>query len=279
MYQTVWKNCQSSVCQLNFYSSSGIRLISMTGFKVNDHFLITDDYFFKINKASEVCIRFLKNDGFTEKASVRLSMSELKQRIIRNTDDNVKSPFVVINIKFDELKNIKSLNLKKSDNVTIGQPVAVLGYKLEQDNLAIKQGIVSSIFLDNGGLKHFQVDASIKQGNSGSPLINVETGEVIGIIGHKLATITQSHKRMKKIINNNLAILKKSQGKFNVEDIDPIQVLIASQNQIKHILNEIYKTATMSIGYALDIKYVNDLFEEFIDAEVMQSSNKLQLND
>lgn len=278
MYRTVWKNCQSAVCQLNFYSSAGIKLISMTGFKVNDHFLITDDYIFRIYKASEVCIRFLKNDGFTEKASVRLSMSELKQRIIRNIDDKVKSPFAAINIDFDEFKKIQSLKFKKSGDVNIGQPVAVLGYQLDQDNLAIKQGIVSSAFLDNNGLKHFQVDASIKQGNSGSPLINAETGEVIGIIGHKLATITQSHKRMKQIINNNLAILKKSQGKFNVEDIDPIQVLIANQNQIKHISNEIYKTANMSIGYALDIKYVHDLFEEFIDAEVLQSSDKPQLD-
>ncbi len=278
MYRTVWKNCQSSVCQLNFYSSAGIKLISMSGFKMNDHFLITDDYILKIYKASEVCIRFLKNDGYTENASVRISMSELKQRIIRNIDDNTKSPFAAINIDFDEFKDIPSLKFKKSNSVDIGQPVAVLGYQLEQDNLAIKQGIVSSAFIDNSGLKHFQVDASIKQGNSGSPLINAETGEVIGIIGHKLATITQSHKRMKQIINNNLAILKKSQGKFNVEDIDPIQVLIANQNQIKHISNEIYKTANMSIGYALDIKYVHDLFEEFIDAEVLHSSDKPQLD-
>ena len=83
---------------------------------------------------------------------------------------------------------------------------------------------------------------------------------------------------MKQIINNNLAILKKSQGKFNVEEIDPIQVLIANQNQIKHISNEIYKTATMTNGYALDISYVNDLFEEFIDAEVSQSSQKLHID-
>jgi hypothetical protein len=30
----------------------------------------------------------------------------------------------------------------------------------------------------------------------------------------------------------------------------------------------------MSIGNALDIKYVHDFFDEFIDAEVFQSSEK-----
>jgi len=274
MYRTVWKNCQNAVCQLNFYSSSGIKIISMTGFKVNGHFLITDDYIYKIYKASEVCIRFVKEDGFTEEASVRIPMSELKQRIIRNFE-NKKTSFAAMNIDFDEFKNIKSLKLKEpTEKNDIGTPIALLGYQLDRENLAIKQGILSSVFFDTNAFRYLQIDSSIKQGNSGCPVIDAETCEVIGIIGHRLATVTQSHKRIKQIINNNLAILKKSQGKFNVDDIDPIQVLIASQNQIKHISNEIYKTANMSIGNALDIKYVHDFFDEFIDAEVFQSSEK-----
>ena len=60
MYKTVWNKCQSSVCQLNFYSSSGIKLLSMTGFKVNDRYLITDDSILKIFKAVKVKIVFVK---------------------------------------------------------------------------------------------------------------------------------------------------------------------------------------------------------------------------
>jgi len=277
MYKTVWSKCQNSVCQLSFYSSAGIKLLSMTGFKVNEHFLITDDYLFKIYKAVKVKIKFVNPDGYTENASIEIPMNELKRRILKGID-NEKTSFAAINIDFKEFAKIPSLKLSKNETIEIGQSIAVLGYQLDQENLSIKTGIVSSAFKHDNGLKYLQVDSNIKQGNSGSPLINAETGEVIGIIGHKLASITQSHKRMKQIINNNLAILKKSQGKFNVEEIDPIQVLIANQNQIKHITNEIYKTATMSIGYALDISYVHDLFEEFIDAEVSQTSLKFQID-
>ena len=277
MYKTVWNKCQRSVCQLSFYSSAGIKLLSMTGFKVNGHFLITDDYLFKIYKAVKVKLRFVGEDGYSESASVEIPMSELKRLVLSGLDDK-KTPFAAINIDFKEFENIPSLKLNDRKSVSIGQSIAVFGYQLDKDNLAIKSGIVASSFKNGNGLKYFQVDSSIKQGNSGSPLIDAETGEVIGIIGHKLAAITQSHKRMKQIINNNLAILKKSQGKFNVEEIDPIQVLIANQNQIKYISNEIYKTATMTNGYALDISYVHDLFEEFIDAEVSQSSQKLHFD-
>lgn len=272
MYRDIWNNCQRSVCQISFLTSAGINVLSMTGFKANGHFLITDDYLYKVKNASQVKLRFVESDGYNEHVSITLSMKDFKKRIIDNYE-GANLPFAVINLDFDEFNEIPSLKFNIDKNVPIGQPVAVLGYQLDKDNLAIKSGIVSSM-LETEGYKHYQVDSSIKQGNSGSPLINAETGEVIGVIGHKLATVTQSHKRMKQIINNNLAILKKSQGKFNVEEIDPIQVLIANQNQIKHITNEIYKTATMTSGYALDISYVQDLFEEFVDAEVSQTSLK-----
>ena len=276
MYRNIWKKCQKSVCQLSFYSAEGIKLLSMTGFKAYRNFLVTDNYIIKIYKAANVVLRFVESDGFTEKISVKMSMNEFKKRIIKDVD-NKSAGFVAVNINLDVLKDIPSLKLSKTEDVELGQPIALLGYQLEQDNLAIKTGILSSAFKQNNGLKYLQINSSIKQGNSGSPLVNAETGEVIGIIGYKLASITQSHKRMKQIINKNLAILKKSQGVFNVEEIDPVQVLIANQNQIKHITNEIYKTATMSTGFALDISCVHNLFEDFTDAEVSQSSMELQI--
>lgn len=278
MYRNVWKNCHQSVCQINFFSSVGIKFLSMTGFKANTNFLITDEYFLKaFKKSSELEIKFLESDGFTVKTSVRVSKDDFSSRIIKNIE-NTETAFTAINIDFKEFESIPSLKLCINKDLEMGQPVAIMGYQLNNSNLSIKSGIVSSIKVLENGLKYIQVDSSIKQGNSGSPLINAETNEVIGVIGHKLATITQSHKRMKQIINNNLAILKKSQGIFNVEEIDPVQVLIANQNQIKYISNEIYRTATMSIGYALDISYVHDLFEEFIDAEVSSTSLKFQID-
>jgi V8-like Glu-specific endopeptidase len=277
MYRNIWKKCQKSVCQLTFYSASGIKLVSTTGFKANDEYIITDEYIYKIYKASEVQIRFVTEDGISELASVRIPMNELKQRMIKSLSKD-KIPFAAIHIDFDEFKNIPSLKMNFSGKFDIGQPIALIGYQLEQENLAIKTGIITSAVFQDNGYKYLQVDSSVKQGNSGAPVINAETMEVIGIIGHRLAAITQSHKRMKQIINKNLAILKKSQGKFNVEEIDPIQVLIANQNQIKHIANEIYKTASMRVGYALDVKYVQELFEEYIDVEISRSNSEFRID-
>lgn len=277
MYRTIWKKCQQSVCQISFYSVSGIKLTSVTGFKSNGEYILTDESIYKIYKANEVQIRFVSEDGLTESASIRIQMSELKQRMIQSLSKD-KIPFAIIHADFEEFKQIPSLKLNLSQSFEIGQPIALLGYQLEKENLAIKQGIITSATLTDNGYKYLQIDSSVKQGNSGSPVINAETLEVIGIIGHRLAAITQSHNKMKQIINKNLAILKKSQGKFNVEEIDPIQVLIANQNQIKHIANEIYKAANMRVGYALDIKYVQEIFDEYIDVEISRSNLEFRID-
>jgi hypothetical protein len=67
---------------------------------------------------------------------------------------------------------------------------------------------------------------------------------------------------MMKIINDNLKALKEGEGKINIQDIDPIQVLIASQNQIKHIAKEFYKSADIRTGFALTINHIINYFEE-----------------
>ena len=132
-------------------------------------------------------------------------------------------------------------------------PIAVLGYQLEQENLAIKSGIISSLFRHSDGFNSIQVDCTIKQGNAGSPLIDAESLEVIGVIGHRLASIARSYRALMRIINNNLQVLKEAEGKINMEEIDPIQVLIANQNQIKHMATEFFKTTNMRVGYAAEL--------------------------
>jgi hypothetical protein len=67
---------------------------------------------------------------------------------------------------------------------------------------------------------------------------------------------------MMRIINSNLQVLKEAEGKIDMEDIDPIQVLIANQNQIKHIVVEFFKTTNMRVGYAAELCGFTDICSE-----------------
>jgi len=271
MYRKIWKQCHSSVCSIHFLSKTGTRIITFTGFRIKDY-LITDDIIEKFTQPAKVYLRFTKEDGHTEKAGKMMSYAAFKDRIFHPGGNNVPG-YVIISLKDKEFRDIPSLKCSQKVDYEIGHPVAVLGYQLDQDNLAIKSGIISSFFTHQNGINYIQVDSSIKQGNAGSPLIETENMEVLGVIGHQLASIARSYLQMMKIFNKNLGILKEAQGKYSFDEIDPVQVLIVNQNQIKHIATEFFKSANMRVGFAVElcnlIDYCPDL-DSAMDLEVKQ---------
>lgn len=272
MYRKIWNDCFQSVAQLNFYTDLDIKILTLTGFKTKN-FLITDESIRKISPFDKVEIKFVGKDGYSIMASKVLTKSELDKRTIAGLNNKFMN-FVVINIDFDEFEKIPQLSLGDEEVTDVGQPVATLGYQANQENLSIKQGIISSFHYSEEGNKYIQIDSSIKSGNEGSPLIDVETGKIIGVIGHKLTEISQSYKKLKNIMNSNITLLKKYQGKYNMEDIDPVQVLIANQNQIKYITKEIYRIADMGVGYAVpSTDIANFIKENLIIEEKQQPEN------
>lgn len=257
MYRIVWEKCKSSVCAIDFLSKAGTKISSFTGFKVVTGYLVTDDVIDKFTEPAEVVLRFTE-DGLSQSLSLRMSFKEFLGRKVK-INERLNPGYVLFDLDLEEFKDIPALMCSKRVDHRIGQPIAVLGYQLEQENLAIKSGIISSLLKPSSGLNTIQVDCTIKQGNAGSPLIDAESHEVIGVIGHRLASIARSYQELMRIMNANLKVLKEAEGKINLEDIDPIQVLIVNQNQIKHMATEFFKSANMRVGYATELCNLADL--------------------
>jgi len=258
MYQKLWSKCYGGICVLNFYSLKGIRFESYTGFKYGRYLITTDDVE-KIDRPYEVEIGFMKEDGTTLRESVKITYKDFKNRMIKGMQESYGG-FALVDIDFPQFDNIPSLKLSNRDTFAVGSPVAIIGHQWEQNNIAIKTGIISSHYLHQGK-KLLMYDVSTDRGNAGAPLIDAETHEVIGIIGHRLSTIHEEYKALMNVINANIESLKLSEGKLNINDIDPIQVLIANQYQIKHLAQEVFRKASFTFGYALPINYVCEFFD------------------
>lgn len=255
MYKKVWEACRSSVCSIQFISDAGTRITTFTGFKVKN-LLITDDVIDECENPAVVVLCFT-DDGLSKSAEMEMSFREfLSFRV--DIGKKIKPGFALFDIKKETFRKIPSLRCSNRLDYTVGHPIAVLGYQLEQENLALKSGIISSLFRHEYGFNTIQVDCTIKQGNAGSPLIDAESLEVIGVIGYRLTSIARSYRALIRIINTNLKVLKEAEGKINMEDIDPIQVLTANQNQIKYIATEFFKTANMRVGNAVELSPLAD---------------------
>jgi S1-C subfamily serine protease len=192
MYRKLWNRCHQSVCGINFFSAKGIRFNSVTGFR-HGKYIITDEMVYHIENASEVQISFYEDDGCTIKTSVKITDKDFRMRMVKGVRENIGS-FALIDLDLPQFDNIPSLNYSKSKKTTIASSIALIGFHYQNANLAIKTGIISSNLKSNGS-RFIQFDAAVDRGNSGSPLIDVETGEVIGIVGHRMSKMLEGYKK------------------------------------------------------------------------------------
>jgi len=256
----MWQKTYGAVCNINCFNNNKIKVCSFTGFKINNY-LITDATIYTLQNVSEIELRFVSLDGYSTVVSKQISFKEFESRILDGTKDR-KSGYAIINIDFSEFSDIPSLNLcSNNKKIEIGTPIFILGYQIDQSNLSIHAGYISSYYLNDNGNKYIQFDASIKPGYSGGPLINAENGDVIGIIGYRLVRSIMAYNSIKDIADSNIRMLEEAIDNLVIKNIDPIQVLIAQENQIKMLAKELYKTSYRSVGFAIEICKVMSEFE------------------
>lgn len=233
---------------------------SLTGFKVKN-FLVTSQHAFCIERVQKVEISFVDSDANTVTASIRIPYSEFinEHRIgVVNTTGH----YAVFNIDLPEFKSIPGLEMSDEDIFSIGSQVVSLGFNGGCSNLSLTTGVISSMVVNSKGVRFINFDGHTSYGNSGAPLIDPITLNVIGIVSRRFTPAAQAYKQLLEIISTNLEELKKVEGKVKFGDIDPIQVLIANQNQFKHLATSIYKHSISSNSQAVTLDKIISLFHE-----------------
>jgi len=131
---------------------------------------------FLISKDGYICT----NSHVVEKMdniTVKVNDKEYKAKVVGSD----KMTDIAL-IKIQGGNDFKPVHFGNSDNAKIGDFVLAIGNPFGLDK-TYTSGIVSAVGrkrVDTMGNSHIQTDASINQGNSGGPLINID-GEVIGV--------------------------------------------------------------------------------------------------
>ncbi len=259
MYRDIWKKYHKAVCSIELLGSSGSRIFGLTGFKTGTK-IVTDDLLYSMREARDVMITFYREDGMTVASSLKMGYEEL-MALLPCKEDFENLGFMIIPADFPEFRNTSSLNLYRQCTPALGLEAVSLAYQTEYNNLSIKSALVTSSYRNGGGLTYIQFDGTVRSGSSGGPLIDVVSGTVLGVISRKEMNLMKNYNNLTGIVDNNLKLLKGEEGKWQINDIDPIQVLIANQNQIKHIANELFRNSASRIGFALDIGHLIDYLE------------------
>ncbi len=254
MYKELWQNIYKSVFSITLLRDGG-RIASGTGFKVENK-LVTNYHVIQVPAATHIQLLLVNKDSYTEHISKIIPLDEFLTKLTGSMP--VESwDYAIFNIDWPEFTSIPSLNLCVKDEFNIGQPIALFGYQFGQPNLSMHSGILASRFM-SAKIKYLQLDASINQGNSGGPLVDPNTSEIIGIVTRKMTGLTKQFDELLKSFEQNIQTLGQASrgGRIQMFGIDPIEGMKISQTQMAKISLEIKNSANVGIGFAYELEEV-----------------------
>jgi S1-C subfamily serine protease len=248
----LFEQVRSGVFHINFVAQ-GRRVASGSGFLVSG-LLVTNNHVFRGPPNAEVFIRHADSDPQRFEDAVRMPSAEFARRL-RSGSDEQNFDFAVLDMPELVRDGTHQFTFAPENTAKVGKSVAFLGYPLEHQNLVCHAGLISSIY-QTGPVKVLQLDASVNASNSGGPLLDVGTGQVIGIVTRKATGLTQMFQQLLQSFEQNIQALQGAQGMVGLGGVDPILALMASQRQMQTVAREIERSANVGIGYAFSSEHV-----------------------
>ena len=165
---------RTETTSVNYFGQTIQNASAGTGFIISeDGYILTNNHV--VSDGTTVTVTL--NDG-----------TEYEAKIMGADND---SDVAVLKIQAD---NLTPVNLGGSDEIVVGEDVAVIGNPLGELTNSLTTGVVSALNRQIStdryeAINMFQIDAAVNSGNSGGPVFD-STGRVIGIVTAKYSSST-----------------------------------------------------------------------------------------
>jgi S1-C subfamily serine protease len=236
------------------HTVNGQREGSGTGFMV-DGYLVTNFHVIYPHPPNSIVVLRTCDSNPEILLDGILIISASFKSITETASDENHDDYIVFDIPQLREKKLYNFALGNPKSKRIGDNILFLGYPFEHRNLVCHTGTISSFYKDKN-VDIIQIDGSVNASNSGGPLIDPETSEVIGIITRKATGLRQTFKELRSILEKEIEMLTRQSYKFDsvIAGVDFLQGMIANQHQILSLTHEIERSANVGIGYAFSIE-------------------------
>jgi serine protease Do len=182
MYKQLNKSMSGGVFMLAKKTSNNVEFLG-TGFLVSENgYLLTCSHI--INPIDEiVAIKVGELNKFNPMTLERVNTFELT--LVQNDAIN---DVALLKFNVDIGAQVPHNIFGNTEKIECGSNIAVIGFPFGNTGLhlqSITHGIISSKTITASGVKLIQFDCMIHEGNSGSPLIDLQSNQIIGIVTNR----------------------------------------------------------------------------------------------
>ncbi|WP_081071527.1 S1 family peptidase [Burkholderia cepacia] len=147
-------------------------------------YLVTCAHTFNLTDELGIAVPF-RGEGF-----VPMSLKECDVAKVKVAQYDAVHDVALLKLPDGTTAMMPQLSFMSDRDVQLGASAACIGYPFCSRGLHtrhISSATVSAKVLSENGTKQFQLDATIHDGNSGGPLIDVQTNRVFGIVSGRFA--------------------------------------------------------------------------------------------
>lgn len=220
---------------------------SGTGF-LTPHGLVTADHVLSTTPYDEVVVAF--DDGSKE---VHLSDENVKAATLFTSPSN-ELDLAILNL--DESLSADPMRLElEPTQPAIGTEIIVCGYPFGASHLSSHVGFVSAAF-NNGLADVLQLDVSVNPANSGGPVVDTQSGLVVGYVTSADKGLTHDFRRVRAAIQQNVKDLSRQKAGISIGGVDPVQGLRATMEAMDRLAANLERSANVGIGYAYSARHI-----------------------
>lgn len=189
-----------------------------------------------------------------------MTAEELRSRIVAESREDAHDYALISLYQAPRGFEPSGVRLARPQVPPVGRQVAYLGYPFGSSSLVVSTGYVSSLEAKPSGVVVLRIDGSVNRGNSGGPVIDLATGQVIALIARaETGFVMQHFRELQEALASNIQLLEKTQAVIQVGGIDPIQVSRATMVAIAQVTHLIERSANVGIGYAMGLGALADV--------------------
>jgi V8-like Glu-specific endopeptidase len=255
MFSNVYAQCHTGVIHLTFFKGEK-RIAAGSAFLVNRK-LVTNHHVFWVPTADKIVVKTVRHDQNNPDDGFAFTWQSFRERIVDGSPED-QQDFAILDMPELLHSDLYSFQMGSRYPLGIGREYAILGYPLDHNNLTLHRGSISSLYT-RSGINKIQLDASVNNGNSGGPLVELTDQGVVGIVTRKNTGLTNSFDALRTALRSNIELIQQATRGIHViygSGFDSNQALIENQRQIITICSEIERSANTGIAYAFSIDAV-----------------------
>lgn len=257
----LWKKINPSVCQI-IHKKNKKTISAGTGFKCGNY-IITNSHVYNPTKSDEIIIQFKTENGRGISLEKKYTSEAFKLIFKVGMSQDEWDYAILYDSHFSEIPNLKLSDEKKE--IEIGQKCIFLGFPFNSNYLTIHEAIISAKYTNKkNNVKYILLDASVNQGNSGGPLIEIDSQEVVGIITLKKTGLSEKFTKLENSFKYNIKLLENKSKEIEFFGIDPINVFRVIQDQFSALGNEIKRSSNVGIGFGFELDKVREELKNLI---------------